>query len=198
MKITVKSNIDQVLKRIGSYHDAVLTEAVPLALNRAADAGRVAASREIRSAGYRFRAGEVKDAIRIKRASRYAKSASLIVSRKAQPLIEFEAFQTSRGVHVLLAGKWRIVQDAFIATTKSGHKGVFIRAPNAKHRLVKKAGPGGRAVWSQLPIKELFGPSIGGAFATARVQNAVGKVMSDTFSRRLEHELKRIWKKEMS
>jgi hypothetical protein len=91
-------------------------------------------------------------------------------SRKPIPLIEFPTTQTATGVSTRAWGKQQIIQHAFIATMKSGHRGAFRRETK-----------------SRLPIKELWGPTIFGTFATKEVQS----VISDTMKARLQTSLAR-------
>jgi hypothetical protein len=73
----------------------------------------------------------------------------------------------------------------------SGHKGVFMRMPNAVH---KRVIVGGRVRYSALPIKQLYGPSIGGAYSTKTIQQAMAKSLAVNFNRRLAHEINRLTK----
>lgn len=80
-------------------------------------------------------------------------------SKRAIPLIEFPVSQTGAGVRTRAWGKQQVLKSAFIATMRSGHTGVYRRD---------------RA--SRLPISELWGPTIGGTFATPEVQAAIAAV----------------------
>jgi hypothetical protein len=83
----------------------------------------------------------------------------LTVSGGRLNLIEFSARgpEPSRGKgggvsYRLPQGRGR-VPNAFIATMKSGHRGVFVRRPDARAKKTSKG-------WTQLPIVELKGPSL--------------------------------------
>jgi hypothetical protein len=171
MKIDVHTNIQQVLAGMESYRREVVNKAVSRALNRCAEMARTDAARELRRAGYRLKSSSIKAAISITKASTGSLVATLLVNRKPVPLIQWEASQTSAGVSVRVTGSRKSVKHAFIATMASGHRGVYMRAPGAKH---KKVFQGGKPRWSGLPITELFGPSIGGAYASDKVQAASG------------------------
>lgn len=68
------------------------------------------------------------------------------VSGKPQPVVTYPSRQTAKGVSVVInEGKRVLIKSAFIATMRSGHKGVFVRTG-------EKVGPRG----GKNPIKELF------------------------------------------
>jgi hypothetical protein len=91
-------------------------------------------------------------------------------SRRPIPLIEFPVSQTAKGVSTHAWGKPQIIQHAFIATMKSGHRGVYRRVGKAR-----------------LPIRQLWGPTISKTFATKEVQ----AVVNDTMQARLQTSLSR-------
>lgn len=184
--INVKSNADRVvLDLLAAAKD--MPEATARALNRTVDQGKVAASREVKAAGYSMKIGEIKKAMRLKRATKSELRASIIASGRPIPLIQFSARQTSKGVSVNVLKGRKLIEGAFIATMPSGHRGVFVREPGAKHRKVAK---GKTAGWHALPIRELWGPSIPAAVANEKVQQALLSFMQDRFPKLLDHEVK--------
>lgn len=100
---------------------------------------------------------KVRKQLPIRNATTRELSATLSATRKRIPLIEFHAQGPvpSRGrgdgVSYQLRGGRGRVPNAFLATMKTGHKGVFARKGK-----------------SRLPIRELFGPSLGHVFAVHR------------------------------
>jgi hypothetical protein len=91
-------------------------------------------------------------------------------SRRAIPLIEFPVHQVATGVSTRAWGHQQIILHAFIAKMKSGHTGVYRRRGT-----------------SRLPLKQLWGPTIAGTFATKEVQ----AVISNTMKARLQSALAR-------
>jgi hypothetical protein len=90
-------------------------------------------------------------------------------SRRPVPLIEFpSARQTNAGVRVNVWGRAQVVQSAFIATMPTGHRGIYRRA-------------GAR----RLPIKQLWGPTIAGTFATPEVSKVISTVAKDRLRKNL-------------
>jgi minor tail protein Z (GPZ) len=89
-------------------------------------------------------------------------------SRRAIPLIEFPVSQTRSGVSTGAWGKRQTIAHAFIATMpRSGHTGVF--------RRTGKFGRRGKPYLER--IKELWGPTIAGTFATPEVQATISAAM---------------------
>lgn len=86
-------------------------------------------------------------------------SAHLRISGARIPVIRFGARQTRRGVSYRIEkrGSRRKVRRAFIATMRSGHRGVFTRDPLWEHRYPRGRSSGRK---HGLPITELRGPSV--------------------------------------
>jgi hypothetical protein len=126
--------------------------AVPRALNRAIGSAKVAMARLIAD-DMRLKVGDVTEKIRVEEARPDKLVARLYASPKRIPLIDFAAKGPEpsrgkgRGVTANLGGGRNRYPNAFIATMRSGHRGVFARKAKAR-----------------LPIRELFGPSIAFVF----------------------------------
>ena len=142
---------------------AKIKERAPIAqmraLNRSIGSANVAMVRVIAS-DLTVKQGVVKDRIRIELATPERLRARLYANAKRIPLIDLGAKgpEPSRGrgrVTVRGTGGRTSIPNAFIATMPgSKHRGVFQRAGGSGGR---RGGPPNR---SQLPIRELFGPSI--------------------------------------
>jgi hypothetical protein len=155
-----------------------VTRAMVRALNRAIAAGRTQITRDI-AADTGLRVSNVRKALSMQEATDSRPEARLATSLKRIPLINFGARGQypsrgrGRGVSYRLNGSSGRVPTAFIASMQSGHQGVFVR--KAKGRL---------------PIRELFGPSLGHVFAKHRPA-ALARAQQ-VFHERLEHELARL------
>ena len=189
MQIDVKSNIDAVLARMARYREDVVQRAVVSALNRCVEMARTDASKELRSEGYNIKSAAIKAAASVRKASSGHLVATLSLSRKPIALIAFGAKQKGDGVSVKIHKKANVIRHAFIATMPSGHTGVYLRKNGGKHVYKRK---GGKLVSSQLPIRELYGPSVGGMYGNDRVQAAMARAIAENFERRLAHEMKRL------
>jgi hypothetical protein len=89
-------------------------------------------------------------------------------SRRPIPLIEFPSVrQVGAGIRTSVWGRSQIIGSAFIATMPSGHRGVF--------RRTGRYGRRGKPYLER--IKELWGPTIYGTFATPDVQSVIRSTM---------------------
>lgn len=129
------------------------------ALNRAITSANVVMVRTI-AGDLGVKQGAVRERIRVEQATPERLRSRLYANAKRIPLIDFGAKGPEpsrgkgRGVTVRTASGRRTIPGAFIATMGSGHRGVFQRVAGASGRR----GPAPKR--SQLPIRELFGPSI--------------------------------------
>jgi len=132
---------------------------MPRAINRTASTARTRTARKI-AGQIKVKVSTAKKGVSIIKARRDRWQATLRITSRRIPLIQFGArWSKKRGVSYQIdkaAGRKRI-KSAFIrtmpirgATQKQGHKGVFMRKGKAR-----------------LPIRELFGPSIGIVFEQA-------------------------------
>jgi hypothetical protein len=123
--------------------------AATAAVNRTAQTGRtIIVRRLVKELNLKSR--QVRDTITIRKASFEKPEAVIRISKKPIPLIEFPGTrQAPAGVSVQVRkGKREVLSGTFIATMKSGHRGVFERRRLAG---AKRAG--------RLPIKERMGPT---------------------------------------
>lgn len=147
------------------------------ALNKSIASGNTLAARLV-AQDLGLNVGVVKEFLKIQKATSSNLSATLSASAKRIPIIDFKARgpEPSRGrpggVRASLKSGAGVYPNAFIATMKSGHRGVFER--------VKGAG--------RLPIRELRGPSIWQAYGKvqaeveARVQEQLAKNVASEIS----------------
>lgn len=155
-----------------------ITGAISGALNKTLPKTRTEIIRTVR-AELNLKASDVRERITILRASPGKLRASIRVSRKAIPLVKYNARQTRLGASVgVRKGSRQTILHSFLATMKSGHKGVFVREKDYKHvkrtvvirQLLGIVGTGqhglvevGRKrVSFGLPIRELYGPTVVG------------------------------------
>jgi hypothetical protein len=191
LKISVKVDVEQALRKLRLTQEEA-KKAIPRALNKTATTARAQAAREIVSAGYGIKVGAIKKGISIRRASQSELRAIVRAAGRPIPLVNYGARQTKVGVSVAVLHGRRTIPGAFIATMRSGHKGIFVRVGSALHRSlvaagVKKAKSAGKK--HGLPIDELFGPSIPSAFANQIVRDALEKAIRERFPQVLRQEL---------
>ena len=132
------------------------TRATVRAMNRAITSGRALMVQRI-AADTGLKSGDVRKAMTLRNATAQRLEARLGVGLKRIPLEAFNAqgpFPSrgkGRGVSYRLRGGRGRIANAFLAQMRSGHRGVFVRSGKTR-----------------LPIRELFGPSLGHVFAKYR------------------------------
>lgn len=188
--VNTKQAIKQANKAYASLSPKVRRQATARALNRTILAVRTAASKEIR-AKYNIRAKDIKATMRKRTASRLSLEASLQSTGKGMPLIKFKATQTRKGVRATIKrGSRKALPGAFIATMKSGHRGVFARAQYKSGRLIsrrKRINPSNK---NDLPITEIKTVAVPSALASDIVTSNLRKVVAERFPANLEREMK--------
>jgi hypothetical protein len=152
-----------------------LNRSMVRAINRTIGSVRTVMVREM-SRDLGLKSKDVRDALSFRQASLARTEAALGARLKRMPLIDFKAtgpepsHGKGRGVAYKLSGARDRIENAFIATMPSGHRGVFVRKAKAR-----------------LAIRELFGPSLGRVFAKYRpVGIARGR---EVLVSNLQHEL---------
>jgi hypothetical protein len=95
-------------------------------------------------------------------------------SRKPIPLGDFPHTQTAGGVMTRAWGKPQLLVNAFSATMKTGHSGIFRRRPGA----------------GRLPIYELWGPTVSGTFTTPDVRVTIEKRIKEQLPKNLTRDLR--------
>lgn len=207
MRIDVRHNIGRMLKSIVRVQSDIKDKATVRALNRTAETVRSATSREIRKV-YKIKASAVRAATKLKRASLKSRilTAEVKISGRRISLIEFSARavnpwnlkgrrhrRTGGGVsvQVKVAGGRKVVKSAFIATTKTGYRGVFIREGVAG--APRKTG--GQYRGQGEAIVNLRSISLPSAFVSKAVNEALRSIAIQTFNDRFQHELQFILRK---
>jgi hypothetical protein len=185
IKVDVRHTLNQAFLDMKALAEDLQDKATVRALNKTADQAKVQASRQIRDTGYNLKAGDIKAAMRVMRASPDNLVASVVTSGRPIPLIKYGARQVKAGVSVNVLKGRKVIQHAFIATMPNGHTGVYVREAGGKHVKV-------RSSWHQLPIRELFGPSIPEAIVNSAVQEALRAFIVDKFPSILQQET-RYW-----
>lgn len=188
IKVNVRGSMDRAIADQGRKKREVRTVAAPRALNKMADQVKVAAAREIRDAGYKLKVSDIKKGFKITRATASSLTSYVTASGKPIPLMAYGARPTAKGASVDVLNGRKVITHAFIATMPSGHKAVIVRVGN-QHKKVAK---GSRTVWSGLPIKQLFGPSIPDGMANAAVQEALQRLVTQKFPEILRQQIDRL------
>lgn len=169
---------EELLKGIGNALPRVQANAI----NRSLQSARAEAVRSV-TQDYLISAGDVRKVIVIKNATLNNPAGSISAKGSPIPLSKFNAVVKGTGkktkksvmARVKRDGAPKPIKKAFIATTASGHKGVWIRAGK-----------------SRLPLKLLYGPSIPQMLQAENVSKQIEQKAAETLDKRLDHEINRV------
>ena len=162
------SNLNRITKQVFREHKNDMIKAQVTALNRSGVSAYSNTSKEVRQ-DYRIKASSLKRAVKFYRANRSRLTYRMVFNDYGLPLYKFANKQGARGVRAeMLRGKKILYRGTFIATMPSGHIGIFARKRNAKAKKNK------RGRWTQLPIKELRGLSVGRIFKATGFVDRMG------------------------
>jgi len=195
MRIDVRDNVDQVIASMRGYQRDVVDKAIPLTLNRVAEQARTQAGRELRAAGYNMKQGEIVNAIYLSKASRGRMFVVMRVRRRAKLLLNFNARETKAGVTVRVKGGAKLIEGAFIGQLRNGEQAVFVEDHSAGKTILRKTKQhkrGSVGGWHSYPVRKLYGPSVGGAYANDQVQSTMRAFIGEKFTDRLTYEIKRL------
>ncbi len=152
------------------------------AVNHTARKARTRIVQELRRR-LKMRSTDIRKDVTLRRASYANPEARIRIGGKPIPLVRFQARQTARGVTYRQPSTGRRVLSphSFIATMRTGHRGVFRR---------RRAG--GKRV-GRLPINELTGKSLLGLFEAApALARGIMAETSIELERRLDHEVRHL------
>ena len=137
-----------------------MNKVIPRAINKVGVSGRKLIVDKV-AADIPIKKGVLKKKnVKLKRASYYKWRAEINISGKRIPLIELKATERQKrgGIAYTIrkGGGRRVHKQAFIATMRSGHRGVFARKGRGESRVPR------------LPIIEQRGPSVPQVFTNIR------------------------------
>lgn len=191
IRLDIRSNIADVQRRFDKLSEEVKDKALVRALNRTGTTVRAAATREIRAEYPGLKAAAIREAMRIRNATRGDLTMTIEVRGHRLKLIDFSARQTKRGVSVRVKGR-SVITHAFIQKMRSGHQGVFARVhPGSKGNPRFRFGKGSRIArkGADLPIVELTTLSLPRAFMHQKIQRTLKRLALDTVVKNYRSEL---------
>lgn len=184
-------------KLVMAQLNGVFGKVVSRAINKSLVSVRAAATDEI-AKDLNLTKTKIRESFTLKNATQ-ADASGFVTSRsKPIPLIEFSGTRAlARGgvsVQVKKTGTREKLLHAFIATMRSGHRGVFERREtiyqgkpwrkNVNYAALAKMG-----VIESLPIDQLYGPRITDEYAKGPVLAVVQAKADEVYTKNLEHEL---------
>jgi hypothetical protein len=186
MAVNVSNDVAAFRASIDRFKDQDMNRAIAIALNRAADGVRVAASAEIMKL-YRVKKNALTKAFTVRRAYHGKLTAIVFASGKPLNVMGFHARQTKKGVTVDVKGARKLIPGAFIKT---------IQVPNAG--LVKAvferkfvSGRSGKR-FGKYPLRGVTTVSVPGMFSKEVVVNALRGVAVDRFRKELASAVRAI------
>jgi hypothetical protein len=169
--ITVKSNLDDVLKQFDQLTTQMKGKALARAMRRTGERSRTIMTREVRK-DYNVAARDIKATIRIRRNS-VGNTIGIILESKGRrlPFGYFAPKQNAVGTTVKIKKARKMIPSAFLTTLQS------------KQAVAKREGK------SRLPIQQLYTISIPEMLSAKSVNEAVLKAIGEELSPRILAEL---------
>jgi hypothetical protein len=195
----MKLSIDLDDKGIQFLREAVIVapQAVARSINRAATSARMEFKRIVKD-NYNIKPNDLgrgktlDSVVSIIPANKDTLTAILRASDKAIAITKFKGTKAgAKGVQYQFkkGGTTYTNAEAFIATTQSGHRGVFVRLSTGKHRVKRTSPSTGLPYLSELPIDQLWGPSIHQILGGKATFKAIETKFLAEFKKNLAHEL---------
>jgi hypothetical protein len=208
-----KTDLFSVEKSMEAIRKGV-PDAIRFATNNALSGLKTDASKEIRK-HVTAKAKYVDRDITIKKMYVSDLSAHIEAKGEPLPLVAYKHSQIMKGVKVQVKqeGSPKLVKHAFVATMKSGHKGIFWREKRQKGKYSKRWPEGKYATAPptpkkrtpyqiaigyttfQLPLTERYGPRVPDVFKQDAVMKPMLEKASDKFDERLEYHTDRLMDK---
>ncbi|HEY1283004.1 MAG TPA: phage tail protein [Steroidobacteraceae bacterium] len=192
MRLSARTNVDQVLRDLDDYVKTAVDVAMPRAVNKLADQAETAGLRKI-SDIYGVGPRTMEQYVTVDRASAKDLRATINAKGKGFPLTLFNPRQSRLGVTVRIKGRTVLIPHAFIARMHNGHVGVFARgAYGARGAQLLTGEMFGRFAFgrSRLPINELYTSSPPDALANPDVLDAMQKRVDEQASKVIGQEIR--------
>lgn len=186
IEIDIKSDVDRMFKQMSQVQKRDAPKALNQAINKTLKKAATVADVTIRKS-LNLKKQTIRKQFTIVQSNKTKLQGTIIVRGRPQPIIDFDAKQTKRGVTFKIKkdkGR-RIIKGAFIATMRSGRKGVFVRTFK-KDVNPKKHG---------LPIEEKFTTSVMQAFTNQKVRKELFKLGKSFFFPEFQRNLTRLIQK---
>jgi hypothetical protein len=169
MQVTVRGDFREVHAFTARLGERKLRRVLALGVN---DTGRQTlgfAARKVAKAGG-IKSGTARKQFWLQRATPATLEANVRASGRAIPLIEFQARQTARGVTANAWGSRKVYPGTFIATMKTGYRGVFSRVGKDRFPIDHKWGPSVPSLMAQDAVRDAVE-----AHATTQLQTNIGR-----------------------
>lgn len=190
VRVDVRDAISALNKEFGALGKDKRNLAVARAINHTIAKANTQVSREI-TTKYNIPAKYVKKALSVYKADRLTLTGIIKAKGKPLPLIAFRANQRKDGVSVITPDGRKLIPGVFIATMKSGHKGVFVRGKYSGGNIARRKHRT-RQRGNDLGITEMVGVSIPKALSNKIIIKNLSRSINELFPDRLRHEMERL------
>lgn len=187
--LTMKTNLKQVEDDLDTFVDAVLTRAVPRALNALREQAQTAGLREIAKV-YEIGPRTMERYVSVKPATAGDASTEISVKGRGFPLNVFQPVKTATGVSVKVKGRRFTVPHSFVIAKFGGN--VFARGSYGGKYGGEASGESfGRFQFgrSRLPISKLYSFSPPDTLANRQVQDAMDARVEEQAAKVLSREI---------
>lgn len=189
LTIDVRADIERAVRALTQLQRAVVPTATARALNKTAAQAKTQAARAIRDR-YNISSRLIGRHIHLHRSTPSVLTARVTAEGEKLPVLAFGARQTKRGVTVQIKrGARRLIRSAFIATTRSGHRGVFARGQYGGRAFVRRTQRIRAYPKPDLPITELFTVGVPQGFSNRLVLDALERKVRERFPALFAHEI---------
>lgn len=174
MNLTIQMDMKPVSHMMKHISKQILPVATARALNKTVQAGQTVAVKQI-AKHIGVKQTLVRKALHLTKAWRSKHVAVLnVISKKRLTLLQIDpnAKQNSQGVKYRSSMGSKLLPHTFIATMKSGHRGIYARLGSKR-----------------LPIVELQGPSIAHVFMQPTIQTAIHQIVAERWPTNMTHEI---------
>ena len=189
LTIDVRADIERAVRSLTEVQRKIVPTASSRALNKTAAQAKTQAARAIRDQ-YNISSRLIGRHIRLHRSTPATLTASVSAEGEKLPVVAFGARQTKRGVTVQIKrGARRLIRSAFLATLRSGHRGVFARGHYSGRGFVRRTRRVRPYPKPDLPITELFTVGVPQGFSNRLVLEALERKVREKFPALLAHEI---------
>ena len=136
MEVKVKSNIKEVIRKVGNVQKKYVQKAMVTALNKVGAEVVTQAKRELKDATG-LKAGVVAKKIKKDKARRGDETYSVFIKSRYLNVIEFGARQTKRGVSAKVWGKRKIYRGAFIGSGRNSGKQLVFKKRKDDPKMIE-------------------------------------------------------------
>lgn len=206
IEINIQKSMQTVIKDVKKGFSSItqenITKAASSAINRAVSSARVAGAKEIQKI-YNIAPKYLKEktgtkenrynAIKVWRANKTSLTGKLLAYGNPLPIIAFPVHQSGKDMVIeVKKGQSKTIRNAFPATMRSGHKGIFARGFYQRGKFIYGQEKQMKSGQIKVPITQIMTTSLRAAIIQPSVLKIMGARAQEQFKKRFEHDLIRL------